>query len=229
MKASQFIGWLLLLTLLLCFGGRRSVAQEPADSLAAERWQELREELVYEKKTDRPELRTRSFTPFKTPDWVTRVLYVLFFVAAGLLIYFIVTRALAQPDAKLDEKIEAQLNAEDIREVKLEKLLAEALQDKNYRLAVRVYYLIVLQKLAEQELIRWKKDYTNRQYLRAMRRHPHYDDFAACTLSFEQIWYGNHPPTQARFEQLRAQFDALLEAVESKRPTSSQNPEANDL
>lgn len=88
---------------------------------------------------------------------------------------------------------------EHIHETDLEAFLREALHNKQYNLAIRLYYLSVLKSLSNQELIHWKKDKTNKAYLREMSNHHLYNDFREATLIYENAWYGDGVVSEAAF------------------------------
>lgn len=108
--------------------------------------------------------------------------------------------------AELDfAEIEANLVQADLR-----TLLDRAAAAGQYPLAVRLYYLLVLQQLHAQQLIRWQIHAPNRTYLLQMRSHPGYADFAALTLRFERVRYGAEPVSAADFAQHAAAFETFL-------------------
>jgi len=57
---------------------------------------------------------------------------------------------------------DAEAPIQDIGELDITALLAQALASQNYRVAVRLYYLRALHVLAKTGKIVWKKDKTNR-------------------------------------------------------------------
>ncbi|MEM6298934.1 MAG: hypothetical protein AAF740_09630, partial [Bacteroidota bacterium] len=152
-------------------------------SLNKERWEELREELKY-KPSDKSKRRTETFRGVgRTPDWFTGILYMGAFLLIGTILFLIIKYGVGRYSGKLNNtgEIEAQLDTEDIRELDLDQLLEQGLAAENYRLGVRIFYLKAIKKLTESAVIKWKKDFTNREYLRQMRNHASYDTFAACT------------------------------------------------
>ena len=62
------------------------------------------------------------------------------------------------------ESIESNLD-----EANLDDFILEALNTQDYRLAVRLYYLKILQSLKRKEIIEWKKDKTNKDYLKELK------------------------------------------------------------
>lgn len=79
---------------------------------------------------------------------------------------------------------------EHIHETDLEKYIREALQQENHALAVRLYYLAIIKELSAKKWIKWKKDKTNRAYIRELSNTNLYADFRIVTNAFERVWYG---------------------------------------
>ncbi|MEY2916491.1 MAG: hypothetical protein RIS73_205 [Bacteroidota bacterium] len=71
-----------------------------------------------------------------------------------------------------------------------EQLIKQALQSGNYRLAVRYNYLKTIHKLADKGLILLAADKTNYQYVNEISNPNYQNDFAALTLNYEYVWYG---------------------------------------
>lgn len=111
------------------------------------------------------------------------------------------------------------LDVEDIAEVDLAALLAEARARYDYRAALRLRYLLLLQTLAAAGAIVWARDKTNRTYATELRAWdaegggPLAPPFARATRLFERVWYGGLDVTEARFVQLDADADAVERAL----------------
>jgi hypothetical protein len=71
-----------------------------------------------------------------------------------------------------------------------ETLIKQAAQTGNYRLAVRYQYLQTLHKLAGKNFVELATDKTNYQYVREITNQNYQQDFAALTLNYEYVWYG---------------------------------------
>ncbi len=74
------------------------------------------------------------------------------------------------------------------------------------RLALRALYLRLLALLHERGAIRYERQRTNGDYVRALAGAPAGEPFRRLTLCFDLAWYGNKP-----FE--RADYEAALDAV----------------
>ena len=105
------------------------------------------------------------------------------------------------------------LDVEDIAEVDLAALLAAARAEGDWRAAVRLRYLVLLQALAAAGAIAWARDKTNRTYAAELRAWDaaHSGDgaalappFAEATRLFERVWYGGLDGSAARFDRLDA-------------------------
>ena len=103
------------------------------------------------------------------------------------------------------------LDEEELELSELEMLLKQAIASKAYRLAIRLYYLMIIKQLTEKELIKWKKDKTNREYLREMSQNPHYNGFREVTSLFEIIWYGEVDLKEKDFSNIHPKFKSLMQ------------------
>ena len=101
-----------------------------------------------------------------------------------------------------------QLTEDDIYHVNLQDLFQQKVQEKQYRYAVRLLYLIALKNLADQKFIKWKTGKTNHDYLQEIDQ-MFYLDFAEITRLFEYTWYGDFKIDSDNFSAIRAQFDSF--------------------
>ena len=118
------------------------------------------------------------------------------------------------------------LDVEDIAEVDLATLLAAARADGDWRGALRLRYLLLLQTLAAAGAIAWARDKTNRTYAAevrawdaAHRGAPLAPAFARATSLFERVWYGGLAVVESRLAELEADADAAEHALAARRPT----------
>lgn len=116
------------------------------------------------------------------------------------------------------------LDVEDIAGVDLASLLAEARADGDWRGALRLRYLLLLQTLAAAGAIGWARDKTNRTYAAEVRAwdaahpgEPIAPAFAQATALFERVWYGGLAVSAPRFAALDADAAAAERAL-SRQP-----------
>ncbi|MCC7302293.1 MAG: stage II sporulation protein M [Bacteroidia bacterium] len=143
------------------------------------------------------------------------LLFVLGALIIGLVFYLIIRNTLWRRNTGVGKKQVTTLEeaAENIHESDLERFLRESLETMDYRTAVRVYYLILIRELSDRDMIRWKKDKTNREYLVEMRRQPHYEPFASLTRVFEYVWYGDAMLENEDFRKIQPSFTGFIETI----------------
>ncbi len=105
---------------------------------------------------------------------------------------FIKSKKLKIPDIPVYE--------EDIFSVNIDKIISEAVAEKNYRKAVRFLYIKLLKVLTINEKIEWKPEKTNKDYKKEMKKSQYFSAFNKLTKLFEYVWYGE-------FELNKKQFD----------------------
>ena len=103
---------------------------------------------------------------------------------------------------------------ENIHAIDFADSIAEAIAQKNYRLAVRLYYLKALKELSDREMIDWRINKTNRSFVYELNSPTLRPDFERITLQFEYAWYGDFPVDETQFINIKNQFltfsDSLL-------------------
>jgi len=130
-------------------------------------------------------------------------------------------------DVASSEVGELLLDVEDIESVDLGSRLADALRDGDHRAAVRLRYLLALQRLAQSGHIEWARDKTNRTYVVETRQSAGADvgrAFADVTRVFDHVWYGGLSVDAARYARFEGRFDQLdaqLASSRSRRPVTA--------
>lgn len=95
----------------------------------------------------------------------------------------------------------------------IQKLIDKALQKQNYRLAVRYYYLLILKRLTDAELIEYEFDKTNSDYFAEVTSEKLNHGFRKATNIYDYIWYGNFTVTEADFNKAQAIFKNLERSI----------------
>jgi len=89
------------------------------------------------------------------------------------------------------EIVNVQVDEELLHSKDLPKLIRLALEDKNYRLATRFQYVLLLQQLSNKELIVWEQQKTNEDYCKELQHKNIHIEFDAITRFYDFVWYGN--------------------------------------
>ena len=104
-------------------------------------------------------------------------------------------------------------SADNIHEIDFNTEIDQAIQNANYRLAVRLMYLLSLKKLNSRNLINWQPEKTNQTYIREITDPQQRAQFSLLTTQFEYIWYGDFFIDQENFKQVRNSYDQFNTAL----------------
>ena len=88
-------------------------------------------------------------------------------------------------------------------------LIRDAIQQKNYRLAIRYYYLLSLKYLTDNETINWQPQKTNEDYIKEIKIINLKDRFKNITRIYDYVWYGEFGVDALKFEALKQPFENL--------------------
>ncbi len=95
---------------------------------------------------------------------------------------------------------------EDINKIDFEKRILDAISNKDYRLAVRLYYLKILKVLSDKKIIDWQTNKTNSTYVNEIKKIELQNHFERITSIFEWIWYGEFPIDEPNFVKVQEIF-----------------------
>ena len=114
------------------------------------------------------------------------------------------------------ENIDAHIHESD-----LDRMIRQAVEQRNFSLAVRLYYLAIIKELSLSRAIRWRREKTNRDYLRELRHTPLFENFREATRIFERSWYGNKRLAEADFQMLQPRLQQLVAAAKKRLSPST--------
>ncbi|TVZ51124.1 DUF4129 domain-containing protein [Dokdonia sp. Hel_I_53] len=95
----------------------------------------------------------------------------------------------------------------------LQKLLDQAIRNKKYRIAVRYYYLMTLQKMSSNDLINWEVQKTNHDYINEIQNQNTKNQFSKVTAIYDYIWYGNFEVDVNAFAKAESSFKTLYSSL----------------
>lgn len=101
----------------------------------------------------------------------------------------------------------------NIHEISFDRQISEAIEKRNFKIAVRLHYLSVLKRLNDAGLIAWQPDKPNSVYLQELREKKYQEPFGLLTRQFEYVWYGDFPlgePAFRNIDRLFADFKKTL-------------------
>jgi hypothetical protein len=147
------------------------------------------------------------------------ILRIIPWLVLGVLLYFIVKFFVGVnyrksiDDSASIPSIELSDDEELIQNKNLNELVRNAIEQKDYRLAIRFYYLLVLQKLTETELIVWQQEKTNEDFIREVSKFEIADDFTEFTRLYDFVWYGNFEIKENEFLKAETLFKGLTKNI----------------
>lgn len=139
------------------------------------------------------------------------------YAAIGIIVVILIILVIRAIDPSLKNKkvttnkgvISVEENPDELSETELQKILRLALEKTDFKTAVRAAFLMVLENLDRNEVVKWHKHKTNRQYLvEASSRVPR-GDFQVLILAYEQVWFGDLVPDRLYYDAYVKMSDNL--------------------
>ena len=128
-----------------------------------------------------------------TTDWGRVLIYVVGIILLAVLIMAILRVNAFKIFSSGDGAGTFRYNALDdnIHEMDFDKLIDEAMSNKDYRLGVRLVFLYALKMLSDKDHIHWDQGKTNHDYLEELKMAELKPGFSDLNYYFEYAWYGN--------------------------------------
>ncbi len=104
---------------------------------------------------------------------------------------------------------ESDPETEDIFAINYQREIDKSVESGNYRLAVRLMFLRLLKNLADKNIIQYKPDNTNLDYLMQLQSAGMYADFFRLTRNYEYCWYGQFEVDKDKFAVIKKDFDSF--------------------
>jgi len=188
-------------------------------SFDQQKWEQLTKDIKFEKpekkKKEEPAVNTGINWNFGSLN-LGAVKNVLFVCAIALLLFFVI-RLLRSQFLTKDKKIKAEVSAldmeDDLEHQDLQAFLNKALDSKNYKQALRIYYLIIVQDLSRKGWIKWEKDKTNSRYVDEMKNRSGANQFREITHQFNFLWYGDNLVDERLFQKEYPKFQKFIDLI----------------
>lgn len=153
----------------------------------------------------------KEYVPFGQRVWVQALFWILIIGGfAGAIMWY-----LAESNVGLFRKkripaaagTETDEMPEDIFAINYQREIDKARAKGDYRLAVRMMYLRLLKELSDKQIIQYKQDRTNLDYLMQVHSSRYYHSFFRLTRHFEYSWYGHFDVEEDAFKLIAKEFD----------------------
>ena len=113
-------------------------------------------------------------------------------------------------DKKIIDYTEVEKN---IHTIDFEKLIKNTLKSGEKRLSIRYYYLWLLKKMSNKEIIIWDIEKTNSDYLYEIKNQTQKDEFAYLSYLYNYIWYGEFDMDDPTFTKAKKSFEKAIQAI----------------
>ncbi|MBW3517990.1 DUF4129 domain-containing protein [Flavobacterium sp. NKUCC04_CG] len=140
-----------------------------------------------------------------------------------LILTFYIIRAFVKKDAlwffkksKKTFKIDHFNVEKNLEHTDFKALIASAIANNNPRLAIRYYYLALLQLLSKKEIIQWDLEKTNSDYLAEIKNEQTRESFRYLSYLYNNIWYGEFEVDPAAFQKAQQAFTDFLKPWENE-------------
>ncbi len=155
-----------------------------------------------------------------SPQVLQIIEYLIYFLLVILAIYLIVKvlinenfNSLFQKKAKTINDI--NLTEEHIEGIDINKLLNTAIENKDYRLAIRYQFLLTLQKLSKSDIIEWHFDKTNSDYLSEIEQPEIQKGFKQIAYLYDYIWYGEQTIDNNKYTKSVLDFESINKQIQT--------------
>jgi hypothetical protein len=142
--------------------------------------------------------------------------YLFWFLVILLVIYLIVKIILNKEIRwifKRNKEENQNLNfdiGENIRAIDFDTLISDSVANKDYRSAIRYYYLFLLKKLDQFEVIEYDAQKTTFDYQNEVEGSTYAADFSKATYYYTYIWYGEFNISEEEYKKTSYVYDELL-------------------
>lgn len=127
------------------------------------------------------------------------LVFILIFLTLLSVIAILLKRKNQPPIAqKPYEPVDISENPENI-DIDFSRFIQEALDAKNYKMAIRITYLNLLKMLQEYKILKWHKHFTNQNYIEQLKGTVIQNDFEQFTRIYESSWYGNYSVNENKY------------------------------
>lgn len=164
-----------------------------------------------------------------SPIWTSILRVVTFFMKfifpfllGGFIIFLILKAALGFESSWFLFKKDSNKKSEklvfdeekDIHKTDLEGLLKTAIQQEDFRQAIRYYFLILLKDLSDKKLIDYHKDKTNSEYLFQLKNNTQKEQFSYLLYLYNYIWYGEFAITKNEFQRAENKYQSFKKLLQ---------------
>jgi hypothetical protein len=150
-------------------------------------------------------------------SWFRNLLWIIILCSfIGVVIWYLASsniRLFHRDSKKIMEEEKEEELSDDIFAINYEREIQKAADAKNYRLAIRLWYLKTLKELSDRNIIDYRHEKTDSEYVNSLYGTRYYRDFFRLTRNFEYTWYGQFHLSAEAYDLMRADFTAFKNSL----------------
>ena len=140
--------------------------------------------------------------------------YIVYVLLGVLALYLLVKFIMGENISSLFTKkavsiLDINIAEEHIENLDLDTLITNAVQQQNFRLAIRYQYLKVLKLLSQKNIIEWHYEKTNLDYQNEINHAGLKPLFKEVSYLYDYIWYGEQEIDDTKYRIAQSRFIAL--------------------
>lgn len=138
------------------------------------------------------------------------ILFFLFVVVTKTRIYkiFYSDKEIESPEFKFSDTVDQSIDFDESIRLQMEQ--------RQYRLAIRLLYLKVINQLRMKEIIHFSKEKTNIDYLHDLTNEDLKSRFYAITTIYNHVWYGDIEIDEDQYIRFEKSFQSFYTATDVK-------------
>jgi hypothetical protein len=160
---------------------------------------------VFKKKEVKERKREESKPPNQWLNMTTLIVIVVLFLA--ILLWYLFKNNIIRSNVEISEKKVEEEASENIFEIDYVTAIGNAIKAEDFRLAIRLMFLRLLKDLSQKNIIQYKQERTNFDYLSQIYRTSYYHDFFRITRNYEYTWYGKFEVSADTFGIIKNEFE----------------------
>ena len=136
------------------------------------------------------------------------ILFFLFVIITKTRLYkiFYSDNEIESPEFNFSNTVDQSIDFDDAIRLQMEL--------RQYRLAIRLLYLKVINELRIKEIIHYSKEKTNIDYLRDLTNEDLKSRFYAITTIYNHVWYGDIEIDEDQYERFEKSFQSFYTTVD---------------
>jgi len=169
---------------------------------------DFRKKPVVKKQEEDP----NEYEPLLQRKWFRNLMWAIVLIGfIGFLIWYLRENEFSffrrQPRDLTPGELAEEEMPENIFDINYPREIDKAVAKGDLRLAVRLHYLQLLKRMSEKNIISYKQDKTNSDYLFSLMSTKLYDGFFRLTRHYEYTWYGKFEVTEEGYSFIKNEFD----------------------